>query len=189
MLRLHKIALMFVSAALIFVCPAFAGQDQDVEEPSGYRLSDYGGQVPLTVKGAQVIEEASELQEFLENNDAVVLLDVYPAPRKPDNLPSTELWIEPKRETLPEAIWLANTGMGVLPSALEDLFKHRLDQLTRGDKGQAVVIFCEPECWHSWNAAKRAASLGYSHVYWYRQGVDGWRKAGLPLKEKEPVRP
>jgi rhodanese-related sulfurtransferase len=38
----------------------------------------------------------------------------------------------------------------------------------------------------SWNAAKRAAQYGYSQVYWYPDGSDGWEKAGLSLAEARP---
>jgi rhodanese-related sulfurtransferase len=38
----------------------------------------------------------------------------------------------------------------------------------------------------SWNAAKRAMSLGYSNVAWYPEGADGWAKAGHPLEPREP---
>ena len=35
-------------------------------------------------------------------------------------------------------------------------------------------------------ATKRALSLGYSDVAWYREGTDGWAAAGLPLQEATP---
>jgi rhodanese-related sulfurtransferase len=38
----------------------------------------------------------------------------------------------------------------------------------------------------SWNAAKRALSLGYSNVAWYPAGTDGWANAGLPLRDASP---
>jgi rhodanese-related sulfurtransferase len=38
----------------------------------------------------------------------------------------------------------------------------------------------------SWNAAKRALSLGYSNVAWYRDGTDGWSASGLPLENATP---
>ena len=174
---LHKYAVPLVDETL------------QVEEPDDYRMSDYGGTVPLTVKGAHVIESANDLSAFLKENDQAVLLDVYPAARKPDNFSAADLWIEPYRQTLTGAIWLANTGLGVLPSNLDAWYMQQLEQLTQGNKDKTVVIFCEPECWHSWNAAKRAASYGYSHIYWYRQGVDGWQNAGLPTQEREPLRP
>ena len=38
----------------------------------------------------------------------------------------------------------------------------------------------------SWNAAKRALSLGYSNVAWYPEGTDGWSFYSLPTQEAEP---
>ncbi len=51
-----------------------------------------------------------------------------------------------------------------------------------------VILYCLANCWMSWNAAKRALSLGYSNVAWYREGTDGWSGAGLPLEEATPER-
>lgn len=171
------------------ITAALAGQQQPIKEPVDYRMNDYRGTVPMTVRGAGVIEGARQLQDFMDNNNRAILLDVYPAPRKPDNFTKDDLWIEPKRQTLPDALWLANVGMGVLTVELDKLFLLQLEQLTQGDKSHIVVIFCEPECWHSWNAAKRAVSYGYTNIHWYRQGVAGWQKENFPLGTKEPVRP
>jgi len=55
-----------------------------------------------------------------------------------------------------------------------------------GDKAKQLVIYCQADCWMSWNAAKRALSLGYSNVAWYRDGTDGWSAAGLPMQNATP---
>jgi rhodanese-related sulfurtransferase len=39
----------------------------------------------------------------------------------------------------------------------------------------------------SWNAAKRALSIGYNNVAWYPDGTDGWQAAKLPLREAKPA--
>ena len=39
----------------------------------------------------------------------------------------------------------------------------------------------------SWNAAKRALSLGYAHVAWYPDGTDGWQASDLPTEVREPI--
>jgi rhodanese-related sulfurtransferase len=39
----------------------------------------------------------------------------------------------------------------------------------------------------SWNATKRAAGWGYTQLYWYRDGTDGWEAAKLPMEDREPV--
>ena len=187
--RLFDIILYSLCLFFLATSGGTAGQTEPVEEPADYRMSNYRAPVPLTVKGAKVIETAQDLQAFLQTHQKAALLDVYPAARKPENYPADDIWIEPRRETLTEALWLANVGRGVLSEKLESLFKKELERLTGGDRNGSVVIFCEPSCWHSWNAAKRAVSWGYENIYWYRQGVAGWRKAGLPLEEKQPVRP
>ncbi len=174
---------------ITFPCLVTADQAKTIKEPHTYRTSNYKSEVPLTVSGAKVIETAQELHNFLQKNPDSVLLDVYPAPRKPDNLPADDIWIEPKRKTLPSAIWLANVGFGTLPQELDILLQKQLKQLTADNNQSAVIIFCEPACWHSWNAAKRAVSYGYPNIYWYRQGVTGWVKAHFPVKTKHPVRP
>ena len=58
---------------------------------------------------------------------------------------------------------------------------------TKGRRDAPVVFYCLANCWMSWNAAKRAASWGYTRVYWYRDGTDGWEAAGLPLAAAAPV--
>ncbi len=181
-----------LSIVLLFVfLPYFVSSDQRqiVEEPAAYRTSDYRSEVPLTLKGAKVIDSAQQLQSFLRQNKDAILLDAFPAPHKPDNFPTNDLWLEPERETLPSAVWLANTGLGNIPEELEALLQTQLKRLTSNDKQHSVIIFCEPACWHSWNAAKRAASYGYSNIYWYRQGVTGWQQAGFPVTVQQPVRP
>jgi rhodanese-related sulfurtransferase len=39
----------------------------------------------------------------------------------------------------------------------------------------------------SWNAAKRAMTLGYTHVAWYRDGTDGWTAHGFPTEARQPM--
>jgi rhodanese-related sulfurtransferase len=39
----------------------------------------------------------------------------------------------------------------------------------------------------SWNAAKRALSYGYTHVFWYRDGSDGWQEIGGFVVEVHPL--
>jgi PQQ-dependent catabolism-associated CXXCW motif protein len=51
------------------------------------------------------------------------------------------------------------------------------------------VIYCHRNCWLSWNAAKRAISYGYRNVYWFPDGMEGWRAAGLPTASAEPLVP
>lgn len=48
-----------------------------------------------------------------------------------------------------------------------------LEFATRGNRERELVFFCAgPSCWLSYNAALRAARLGYSGVRWYRGGIE-----------------
>jgi len=67
-----------------------------------------------------------------------------------------------------------------------DYFSNGLQKAANGDRSHPLVFYCLADCWMSWNAAKRALSLGYSDVAWYPEGTDGWSAAGLPLREATP---
>ena len=71
---------------------------------------------------------------------------------------------------------------------LGDRMRTELERLTGGDKAAPVVFYCDPSCWMSWNAAKRAVTeLGYTRVYWYPEGAQGWKEAGQPLVAAQAV--
>src|SRR3546814_6161725 len=75
------------------------------------------------------------------------------------------------RETIKGAVWLANMGYGRLSEAEETAFKEEL-QRRAGSLDRPIVVFCEPDCWMSWNAAKRALSYGFRDIIWFPGGVD-----------------
>jgi PQQ-dependent catabolism-associated CXXCW motif protein len=66
-------------------------------------------------------------------------------------------------------------------------FESNLQQATAADRHRRLVFYCLTGCWMSWNAAKRAASLGYTSVDWYAGGTDAWAAQGLPLEHRDPV--
>ncbi|MDD1781591.1 hypothetical protein LRP49_10340 [Enterovibrio sp. ZSDZ35] len=174
-------ALCVKCAIFLYFC-ATSINAETVPEPDGYRNAQYRAPVPETLQGAQVIETPEALKLFMANANAV-LIDVYPAPNRPEGLSKDTLWIEPKRDTIPSSLWLANVGHGIVPDSLVSLLAENIPQ-----QGP-VVVFCEPSCWHSWNAGKRAIELGAKDVYWYRAGVKGWQEAGYELETQTPVRP
>ncbi|HEX6012820.1 MAG TPA: rhodanese-like domain-containing protein [Geminicoccaceae bacterium] len=117
-----------------------------------------------------------------------VLIDVLPKTRKPEGRKATQLWMEPKRENLPGSVWLPNVGYGELSPEFAEYFRTELERLTGGDKAKPVVFYCDANCWMSWNAAKRATEeLGHTNVYWYPEGVQGWKKAGQQVAEAREV--
>jgi PQQ-dependent catabolism-associated CXXCW motif protein len=162
-------------------------QEAPAEEPAGYRMGEYRAPVPATLAGGTVVS-TDRVRALIEAGE-VVLIDVLPRPPKPQNLLPGTIWRLRLRNNIPGSAWLANTGFGALAEPMERYFRDNLARLSQGDKARAMLFYCQANCWMSWNAAKRAISYGYSQVYWYPEGTDGWAAAGLATEQSEPVTP
>ena len=170
--------------ALVLALFGVAHADELVPEPSGYRAEDYRAPVPDTLSGARVL--ATRDAEAIWRAKSGVFIDVLPRPPKPANLPAGTVWRDKPRFNIPGSVWLPDTGYGVLAEPTENYFRQGLLHTTGGNQAALIVIYCQADCWMSWNAAKRALSLGYSNVAWYPEGTDGWLAAGLPLENATP---
>jgi len=82
---------------------------------------------------------------------------------------------------------LPDVGRGALSPELERYFRVHLEVATKSRRDTPVVFYCFADCWMGWNTTKRAASWGFTRLYWYRDGIDGWEAAKLPVAEAEPV--
>jgi PQQ-dependent catabolism-associated CXXCW motif protein len=145
---------------------------------TGLRMSRYRAPTPAAIEGARVVD-AAQVVDLARRGAALVDVLATPTGRY-DELDGTWLVAEP-RQTLPGAVWLPEVGRGTLPPSLASWFAAELRTLTGGDLGRPIVFFCVADCWMSWNAAIRAARLGYAAVRWFPGGTDDWAAAGLPL--------
>lgn len=150
-----------------------------------YRMGDYRAPVPESVPGGRTISTAEA--RALHAAGGAVWIDVLPAPRRPEGLPPASLWRPSPHHGIPGSLWVPEVGRGALAPETEAWFRITLERATRGDKDRPVVFYCLSDCWMSWNAAKRAAEMGYRAVHWYPDGVDGWELAGLPTEILRPV--
>jgi rhodanese-related sulfurtransferase len=51
------------------------------------------------------------------------------------------------------------------------------------DKGAAIVTYCSnPACPNSQRVAARLTALGYTNVRKYKEGIEDWVAAGLPVE-------
>jgi len=178
-----------IAAALLFLSPAHAeqaasGQESPPPEPSGFWTGPLRSAVPATIAGGTRID-ATELVSLLKQDSAVVL-DTSEAPRRPPQLAPGSLWLPPPHPGIPGSIWLPGMGLAEMPGQLEARYRERLVDLTKGDKGRAVVVYCHASCWLSWNAAKRIIGYGYRKVYWFAAGVEGWTAAAQTTVPLEP---
>lgn len=165
---------------LFALLPARAGEEQ-LFSVDGYRLDRYRSPTPTSVEGAQTIDTLT-LQRMLESSQPPLLIDVFRSPWLHGQFVGDE-----PHQNIPGSLWLANVGEGRLEAQWQDYFAHYLDQVSGGDRARALVLYCKSDCWLSWNASRRAAALGYTRLYWYRDGIDAWQQAGLPVQDATPA--
>ena len=154
--------------------------------PSALKMEHYRGPTPACVPNATTLN-VGELQSLQKQSAKPVLVDVWAILRRvEEGFGST--WL-PNEEhlSLPGAVWLPNVGYGKLEPDLEHYLQTNLERLTGGDKATPLVFFCVADCWMSWNTAQRVREYGYTQVYWFKDGTDGWAEAGQDLVAVGPV--
>jgi PQQ-dependent catabolism-associated CXXCW motif protein len=171
--------------SLLLLATAAAAQ-VPTPEPPGLWTGPVNDPVPTTIQGGKVIH-ARDLADLLKRKGAnAVVVDVSNAPRRPDNLPSTSTWLPVPHPAIPGAIWIPGAGLGETPPPVEQFFRQRLAAATGDDLHRPLILYCHEKCWLSWNGAKRAIQYGYLNVYWFPDGIEGWRKAKLPTAVVQP---
>lgn len=173
-----------VAILLVHLLPGIA-MAQAVAEPEGYRGAPYAAPVPEALTGATTVdlEEAHRLWREGE----VTFIDVLPREARPENLPEGTIWHDRPHDSIAGATWLPNVGYQALSTEEESYFEGGLRALTESDPSSPILFFCRTDCWMSWNAAKRALSLGYEDVYWFPGGADSWAAAGFATEPAEPM--
>lgn len=83
-----------------------------VGEPTGYRLDYYDDTVPETLKGATRITALDVIK--LQSAQDVLIVDVIPEHRRPDELPEGQFWFPVDHEGVFGALWLPDVGYGAL---------------------------------------------------------------------------
>lgn len=175
--------LITVFLALLAASPARA-EDTPPAEPESYRLDNYHAPTPATLKGATVIDTSRAFEIWNEKEAAFI--DALSRPARPADLPREVVWRPSPRHDIPGSMWLPGTGVGELTPALQSYFESGLARAAGNSKDKLLVFYCRTNCWASWNAAKRALTLGYRNVYWYPGGADAWERDGHPLEERLP---
>jgi sulfur-oxidizing protein SoxY len=148
-----------------------------VAEPKDFWLGPVNAPVPGTLSGGTVIR-AKDLAALLKQRRAVVV-DVSGSQQRPEKLAPQAVWMPPPHPVIPGSLWIAGAGAGAIDANIEKLYQQRLAEATSHDLGHPVVVYCHERCWLSWNAAKRAIRYGYRNVYWFPDGIEGWRAAGF----------
>jgi PQQ-dependent catabolism-associated CXXCW motif protein len=163
-------------AAAVFLAAA-------APEPDGLWTGPMIGDTPATLAGAKVLD-VEGLEKLMAEKP--LLIDSGPADKKPETLPPTAIW-RPTHRSIPGAAWFPGAGRGDLDPARTDALIRRIGELSGGKMSKPIVTFCQPRCWGSWNVGKRLVKAGYTAVYWFPAGIDGWQERGdTSLVEPQP---
>jgi PQQ-dependent catabolism-associated CXXCW motif protein len=176
---------LLATAPPILAAPLTAKNNVAAAEPAGYWTGPTNSPVPLTLEGGKVIHNARQMRELM-NREGPVVVDVSNAPRRPEKLAPGAPWLPLPHRAIPGSLWIPSVGLGEIPVSVDDFFRQRLSTATGDHLGRPLVIYCHRSCWLSWNAAKRAISYGYRNVYWFRDGIEGWKAAGYRTAVVEP---
>ncbi|HEV7716839.1 MAG TPA: quinoprotein dehydrogenase-associated SoxYZ-like carrier [Steroidobacteraceae bacterium] len=155
-----------------------------VAEPQDFWNGPVNAPTPETLSGGTVIR-AADLAAFLKQG-RVVVVDVSNSAPRPQKLAPQAVWMPPPHAVIPGSLWLAGVGAGTVDAGTDKFFRQRLSEATSNNLEQPIVIYCHERCWLSWNAAKRAIRYGYRHVYWFPDGIEGWRAAGFNSTVAQP---
>lgn len=163
---------------------AYTGQTS-LFNAEGLRADRYRAPLPSSVPGAITIN-AVELHALIAEND-LALVDVQAITMRPETADFDMDWLPSSvRYHLPESVWLPNVGYGELSQQMSTFFSREMAAVTNGNKHLLVVFYCVADCWMSWNTVQRAGTLGYTRLYWFPEGTDGWEEQGYPLVEATP---
>lgn len=176
----HRLLRPALAVLTLSVLLSTAQAETPLFSAEGYRIGLYRSPTPNQLQGGHIVDTAA-LQTLLSEMPRPVLIDVY-----------RRQWLQGRfiedqpHENLPGSHWLANAGDGDLAPDWQAWFARNLEKWTDGNRQRPLVFYCRSDCWLSWNAVKRANALGYKTLYWYRDGLDAWLAASLPVAPAQP---
>jgi len=89
-------------------------------------------------------------------------------------------------DALAGAYWEKQHLPGAIPVHAEHVDQVHRDLLP--DRDALIVMYCSnPACGNSQDLATKLERLGYRNVRKYREGIEDWAAAGLPLESGELV--
>ncbi len=152
-----KTLLMSMTVFALLVSQAYAGKKE----------------TPASIKGVTTVD-ADTVKGWLDNGEEMVILD----PRKSGDYT--------QKGHLPTAISCpldtdAELSDKVISKAAKDLAN--CDELKGVGKGDKIVAYCNgTTCWMSPKAVTALVKMGYTNVYWFREGMKVWNEKGYPVE-------
>lgn len=173
--------------AFAFMCSSAFALDlpEGVDPATGYRMDNYRSPTPNKLPGGTVVSDDQMVK--MASDGVTILIDVFNGEGAGPDTKTGKWRMAKPHETIPGAVWLPRVGFGTLEKPYDDYFRNQLEKLTSGDKTAPILLFCKADCWPSWNASRRAILWGYTNVFWYPLGSDGYREKGRILQSVEPI--
>lgn len=180
----RRLGIVFAALTVITGSQAWAADELEFDATTGYRIARYRSPVEPDVPGGKrvLIDDADRLIK-----QGAILIDVLPSDGAGLDRTTGAWHMAKPHENIPGSTWLPDVGRGRIDPLIERYFKTQLARLTDGDASRALLIYCQADCWMGWNAVKRASSYGYTTIYWYADGIDGWRDWERPFAKAEPI--
>ncbi len=142
-------------------------QDMGVQPPRGLHSGAMHGPTPASVPGGRLITTAQLVQALRGPAQGRPL--VFDVLGGPERLPGAQNAV-PAHQA------------GSFDDNTQREFGRYLQQVTQGRMDVPMVFYClSTQCWMSYNAAVRAIAMGHKQVFWYRGGVEAWKRAGQPV--------
>lgn len=154
-----RVVITWVTAA-ITVFPVFATA---AENPADYFVDH----TPRSIAGGTLVDAASARQ--LQTQGALFI--------------DTRSLSEYQAETLPGARHVPYHEQFPRTRLIGPEDRFDLTQLPE-NKATPLIFFCNGSpCWKGYKAALRAIEAGYTAVYWFRDGLPSWQRAGYPTQK------
>ncbi len=143
-----------------------ADEDADFGVPAFAALrGELAGFTPKDAPGVKTLHTADFVRFLAESEPIVIDTMMY-------------FW----GQSISGAVGLKYAGLGgCFTDEAQDRLRRKMQQLTSGDMSLPIVaVGWNSERFDGYNLALRLVALGYTKVYWYRGGREGWEVNGLP---------
>lgn len=135
----------------------------------GYRSKIYRSPTPTQTSFAKVVD-SQDILKLKKESENLVIVNVDPL----DMDGSTFIQAKP-HDGIVNSIWLPNVGYGQIDEMTTRYLVKNLNLAMNNNSNTIFLFYCKIDCWMSWNAARRASSLGFKNILWYKNGIETWK--------------
>ena len=182
--------IVILTVLLTWLANANADDSHDYLDANGFRGIPYKAPTPEAVPGGVTLDFAEDVQDLLATSNTLPV-NVSPITLSPAAKNGKRIWIMKAgkdQSQIPGSVWLPNVGLQTLDPDMMHYLENNLAVYTDNNKERGLLFYCTADCWMSWNTVIRVGrDLGYTNLYWYPSGIDGWKERELPVEMGSPI--